>query len=172
MSDFCIILMDGERLQCVVTPEAIKHKGTLQCLSSNVSLGNAGCIALAKAMQYTNTLQTLTIDVENKEMEVAGCIALAKAVKQNGTLQPLTINHDDTEIGQDRIAALSASIDAVVLRNREIEFQRRTLLQLAKFSLDNGFRSLKEHVFRTHIFIVFLPHNCTFRLLSRFPTLP
>ena len=67
-------------------------------------------------MQYNNTLQTLTIDVENKEMEVAGCIALAKAVKQNGTLQPLTINHDDTEIGQDRIAALSVSIDAVVLR--------------------------------------------------------
>ena len=106
--------MDGERLQCAVTPEAIKHKGTLQCLSSNVSLGNAGCIALTKAMQYNSTLQTLTIDVENKEMEVAGCIALAKAVKQNGTLQPLTINHDDTEIGQDRIADLSACCDSAL----------------------------------------------------------
>ena len=68
-----------------------------------------------------------------------------------------TIHQDDTEIGQDIIAALGASIDAVVLRNREIEFQRRTLLQLAIFSLDNSFRSLTEHVFRTHIFVVRLP---------------
>ena len=89
-------------------------------------------------------------------------------LRRNDTLQSLTIHQDDTEIGQDLIATLSVSIDAVVLRNREIEFQRRTLLQLAKFSLDNDFRSLKEHVFQTHIFSVFLPPNCTFRPLTGF----
>ena len=44
--------------------------------------------------------------------------------------------------------------------------ERRTLLQYAKFSLDDGFRSLKEHVFQTHIFSVFLPPNCTFRPMT------
>ena len=46
--------------------------------------------------------------------------------------------------------------------------ERRTLLQFAKFSLDDGCRSLKEHVFQTHIFSVFLTPNCTFRPLTGF----
>ena len=68
---------------------------------------------------------------------------------------------------KDKILLINEILNKECMTEGEVN-ERRTLLQYAKFSLDDGFRSLKEHVFQTHIFSVFLPPNCTFRPLTGF----
>lgn len=77
-------------------------------------------------------------------------IMLADALQKNCTLQSFRLPEWIA-----RMAPLRIAHEIILRRNRELQAHRQILLQLAFWSDDNEFRSLKERYFRNVIFIFF-----------------
>jgi len=183
LQSFSIDLRNNSPEAVVALAAAIGGNRTLQsfsihlgdCDSNNV--GNEAVVALAAAIGANRTLQSFSIDLGYNNVGNEAVVSLAAAIGGNRTLQSFSVDlADSSDMVQ---AALTSSLnnnfalqiidvrhdrklccegfDLTVRRNRELRWQCRVLVQLARWSEENGFRSLVKTSFRLRVMSFFLP---------------
>ena len=124
---------------------------------SDVSRG-----AMAEAIKQNTTLRTLSIDPMGTQTGEKGLVAMVEAIKQNSSLFVFDPGGVSGILSDQTENALFEASTEIMVRNRRVDAQGRTLVQLARWVDGGGFHRLKEKGFRNNIFELFFPSCCAF----------